>query len=565
MEFDSRLFEGYENTLLLNYDDIDLTFPNTVKYSELGEKAMKGVLKANFYRDGELIQTYSGEEGHMAVIAATRLGKTTSVVIPHIISFAKQKEKRSMVIADPKGELYRLTSKTLEAEGYSVKLLNFRAGGLRSGRSECWNPLTPIFRKYKAVWGVEREVKLVQTEKGPRNQFNGKIYEDMQILDRDIEHMRTLLIRDVENEVETLAALICPTVNSKDTYWEDSARELLKAYLWAMLEDSREKKNPITEDTFSFNTMINIYSSMKDGTRDNYDDGGYFSSRGEQSMAKQLAQNVILNNASSTRKCITSMFNSKMEPFKESAMRVIMSCNSFEMDELTSDKPVAVFINFRDELKIHYNVISMFVQQAYAVLTDSANDSPNGKLAHPFYFILDEFGNFPQWGNFETTISACGGRNIFFILILQSYAQLNNVYGRDIAEIIKDNMLVHAFLGSNNPDTIEAFSIECGKFTRFSPLTALNGQGQEVEHYIIETLPLMTQSRLSSLSVGEVVITEANCKYKLLSKLERYYMCKEFSDLPTADAANYVCPVDPFDKRYTYTYKPTKRSNYDFD
>ena len=82
---------------------------------------------------------YSSDENHVGVIAATRLGKTTSYVIPTILSFARQKIKRSLIISDPKGEVYKYTAEELKKQGYEIKLLNFR----NYRKSECWNMLTP--------------------------------------------------------------------------------------------------------------------------------------------------------------------------------------------------------------------------------------------------------------------------------------------------------------------------------------------------------------------------------------------------------------------------------------
>ncbi len=54
------------------------------------------------------------------------------------------------------------------------------------------------------------------------------------------------------------------------------------------------------------------------------------------------------------------------------------------------------------------------------------------QLKRPFYFLLDEFGNLPKFNDFDKVISACGGRNIWFLLILQSYAQLDHIYKKEI-------------------------------------------------------------------------------------------------------------------------------------
>ncbi len=560
MKVSNNVLQGYENTRLIHFTESE-QLPNRVLYEDLPDREVVGVLKGNRYVGGKLEQIYSTEENHVGVVAATRLGKTTSYVIPTILSFAMQKKKRSMIISDPKGELYRHTAATLRAQGYKVKLLNFR----NYCNSECWNPLTPLFRKYRSAVSVSDEVKLVKTERGMRNGFRGVIYDDQQELDRAVELAGAMLMDEVGNDIDTLAAMFMATESLKDPYWDNSARELLKAFLWAMLEDSDKEDNPITEDTFSFSTILALQLTMQSGRGIAFEDKGYFTQRDHSSRAYQIVKDTIINNGDTTRACIMAVFNTRIAMFRECAMRLITSCNSFEMSEL-ADEPTAVFIDYRDELKVHYQIISLFIQDVYRYLIEQANDNENGRLDVPFYFILDEFGNFPAIKDFETTISACAGRNIFFILIIQSYAQLNNVYGAAVAEIIRDNLNMHVFLGSNNPETLEAFSRECGQKTRISPLSALNGSNEDIEHYQIETIPIVPKSMLAHFEAGECVITEANSGYVLYSKLERYYLLNEMKDLPLSSEKEYKCSVNPFDKRYTYivTKDKTHRRPFDF-
>lgn len=557
----NNILQGYDNNRLIHYDDWD-TLEGIVPFEELPEREVVGVLKGNRYVDGKLTQLYSASENHVGVIAATRLGKTSSYVIPTIISFAMQKQKKSMIISDPKGELYRHTAATLGAQGYNVKLLNFRD----YLHSECWNPLTPIFRKYRRAVGLADEVELVTTEKGPRNSFRGVVYDDQRQLDDAVELAKAMLLDEVGNDIDTIAAMFLPTDTLKDPYWDNSARELFKAFLWAMLEDSDKKDNPITEDTFSVNTILSIQLHIQAGKGKDFEDEGYFTKRSVDSRAYRLAKDTIINNGDVTRACILAVFNTKLAMFRDCAMRLITSCNSFDMSEL-SDGPTALFIDYRDELKVHYQMISVFIQDAYRYLIEQANKTDEGRLKVPFYFILDEFGNFPAIKDFETTISACAGRNIFFILIIQSYAQLNNVYGKDVAEIIRDNLNMHVFMGSNNPETLEAFSVECGEKTRISPLSALNGTKEEIEHYQIETVRIVPKSTLAHFEIGECIITEANSGYVFFSRLERYYMIDEMKNLPLSSEKDYRCSVNPFDKRYVYVFKSadSEDSDTDFD
>ncbi len=555
MKINKKLLDAYESAKLVEYKSEAFSRLKAVKYDDLGKETIPGVLKASLYVDGKLTQVYTENGNHVGVIAGTRLGKTTSYVMPTILSFARQKEKKSMVISDPKGELYRYTAATLREEGYDVKLLNFR----NYLHSECWNPLTPVFRAYRKSKQVGKDVEIVMTDDGKcLNKFKGKVYDSQKELDVDIENENAILTAEVGSMVDNIGTLFVDSINEKDPYWEDSARDLLKAFLWAMLEDSDLPEGMpcrITEDTFSFSTILNVISVFNDSDDHKYNDGGYFTDRPAASKAKQIANTVLTGNAKMTRRCILAMFFSKLSVFNESAMRLVTSCNSFEMNELT-DKPVALFIDYKDEIKAHYKIISLFVKDAYKYLIETANDKPDGRLDVPFYFILDEFGNFPKMVDFETTISACAGRQIFFILIIQSYAQLNNVYGDKVAEIIKDNLNVHVFFGSNNFRTIKEFSEECGEFTRVSPISALNGDGRSVDHYSFETIALVPKSRLAHFEPGECVITEANCGYVMLSKLERFYLCKEMNSLPQSSEKDYSPVINPLNKKYVYRFIP---------
>lgn len=555
MNKEMMLCSGHENMQLVRYDELNDAGIKMVKYSDLGNFVNDGVLKACFHNEqGELVQLYSENGNHVGVIAATRLGKTTSYVVPTIISFAKQKVKKSFIVSDPKGEIYRLTAATLKQQGYKIKLLNFRD----YKHSEYWNPLTPIFRKHKKVQAVYDSVETELIDGEWKYKFNGRIYDDQELLNRDVENERKDLFDDLCNDIDDLGRIMVDTVVMKDPTWEDGVRNLFKAFIYAMLEDTELEENPITEETFSLDTIFQIISSFSSNDDDNFD-MGYFSSRDKKSKAYSLAKPIILDVRGNTRGSYMSVWQAKFTGFLELVTRRITSCNSFEINEL-GEGPIAFFLCYRDELKAHFKTISMFVQNAYKFLIEKANENRNTKLDVPFYFILDEFGNFAQIKDFETTISACAGRNIWFMLIIQSYAQLSAVYGNDTSAIIRDNLNMHVFFGSNNPDTLEEFSRECGQYTRISPLSATSGKGTEIERYELETLQLMPKSRLSHFSPGECIITEANCGYVMLSMLERYFNCAEFNSLPESSSKDYVVGINPTDDKYRYEFTPRKHS-----
>jgi type IV secretion system protein VirD4 len=219
------------------------------------------------------------------------------------------------------------------------------------------------------------------------------------------------------------------------------------------------------------------------------------------------------------------------------------------MAELDDGAPTVIFVCYKDEESLHYEVISMFLTNLYTELIAVARKKGT-RLRRPFYFLLDEFGNLPKFNDFDKVISACAGRNIWFLLILQSYAQLYHTYGKETAEIIKDNLNAHIFFGTNNPETKREFSEECGKKTIISPTSALNGSGEVIERFEKDTVSLVPVSALDRLGIGDCIVTQMR-QDVLWSRFERSYTCPEFTG-EECDPACRSVQVAFADARYTY-------------
>lgn len=544
-----ELFKDYENAKLVTYEEFANTHKDkTVPFSALPTTEIDGIpICVSRDASGELQATFI-DDTHLLAIGATRSGKTTGYVIPTLNVLLNKKNKPSIVISDPKQELYRGNAKKFADKGYRVLMLDFT----NYMHSDCWNPLTVYYRAYQKYLGIESQINVVKTEDGPKNEFQGIIYDSQEELDRAINEVKEGYLDEVEKGITSLSAAIIPNTNPKDPFWDDSARDLLRALLYGMLEDS--ETGEITEYNFSFDTVMRIFDSFTDS--DSSYDGGYFSNRSlETSKARQLANKCIIEQATITRRCISSEFAAKMNKFRDTAVRRITCTNTFEMQELDDGAPTVIFISYKDEDSLHYEVISMFLSNLYTELIGVARRK-GAQLSRPFYFLLDEFGNLPKFNDFDKVISACAGRNIWFLLILQSYAQLNNIYGKETAEIIKDNLNAHVFFGTNNPETKREFSEECGKKTIIAPTSALNGTGESIERFEKDTVALVPVSALTKLKPGECIVTQMRDDI-LWSRFERSYTCPEF----TSDNVNpndRKSAVRFSDAKFTYVYKKNK-------
>src|SRR5690606_31409155 len=77
------------------------------------------------------------------IMGSTGSGKTRRLILPLIKILAKKGE--SMILTDPKGELYEESASLLMEKGYKIVILNLR----NPEKGNAWNPLTLPYKLYK--------------------------------------------------------------------------------------------------------------------------------------------------------------------------------------------------------------------------------------------------------------------------------------------------------------------------------------------------------------------------------------------------------------------------------
>ena len=106
-------------------------------------------------------------------------------------------------------------------------------------------------------------------------------------------------------------------------------------------------------------------------------------------------------------------------------------------------------------------------------------------------FILDEFANMPPLKDVTTMVTAARSRHIRFTFIIQNYAQLTQVYGKENAETIKGNCNI-LYLISNELQALEEISKMCGEV-------------KSKEKDKTASTPLVTVSDLQRLDQFEII------------------------------------------------------------
>ena len=377
-------------------------------------------------------------EYHTVVIGASGSGKSQCIVKPLVNLLAKKGE--SMIITDPKGELYTSAAHRLKDLGYNVIVLNFRD----PLKGNAWNPLTLPYQ-----------------------------YMKMGNMDKATE-----LLDDV-----ALNILYDPN-NKGEPFWEKSAADFFSGLALGLFQDAKEEEININSISY-MSTVGEERLGPSNYTKE------YFTMKGESSSAYTFAANTI-NAPSDTKGGIMSTFRQKIRLFaSRENLSEMLGHSDFSVLDIGRQK-TAVFIVIHDEKTTYHALATIFIKQAYETLIDVAQKN-GGKLPIRTNFILDEFANMPPLKDVDSMVTAARSRDMRFTFIIQNFAQLNDVYGKEVAEVIRGNCGNTIYLISSELAALEEISKMCGEV-------------KSKEKDKTASTPLVTVTDLQKFKMGEALL-----------------------------------------------------------
>ena len=245
----------------------------------------------------------------------------------------------------------------------------------------------------------------------------------------------------------------------KDPFWNNSARNLLEGLIGFFLEEY--KKNNIKRNQITMTSIRKFQNSSMQEKNFNkfktYIDRKDYGSKSKDSLTS------ILNASDNTYKSITAVFGEKMSLFDDVNVANVTSDSDFDFD-LLGREATALFVIVPDEDKVYFTLVTIIVGLLYKELVKLANSKENKKLPVQIDWLLDEFANCPPLADIEALVSVARSRGMRFHFFIQSFSQLDNVYGKEVAQIILDNCGL-IYLKTNTQDTAEQISKRLGKTT----------------------------------------------------------------------------------------------------
>ncbi len=429
-------------------------------------------------------------ETHALVIGTTGVGKTQIFANPTIRILAHSAEKPSIVVTDPKGELYADNANILKKEGYKVVVLNLED----PYSSSRWNPMEPAFRMYQRAGNLAQEVRKFSNctpedmgyKKFTSDELNGITYGDTwygfegkafpnnEILKKELEARKSQLETEANSKVRNIAISLIPiSAEVKEPSWPQGCQDLITGIMQGMLEDSRNPELGMTIDKFNLYNLNKLAMHRDKGDQLLKTLCDYAEGRDpKKSNVKNLMSTICYTSPTTQKSFLGTLGSSLGKTLGDDGILYMTSGTDIDFSRIP-EEPTAFFVRIPDHKAERHPLGVLCIQQLYSELVDIANRTVDakgktGKLKRQVYFILDEFGNMPPFQDFDKMMNVARSRNIRIEIILQAFKQLDVLYGPEKAKNIIGGFQMQVYLGSEDQDTVQAFSDSCGQITVYT-------------------------------------------------------------------------------------------------
>ena len=230
---------------------------------------------------------------------------------------------------------------------------------------------------------------------------------------------------------------------------------------------------------------------------------------------------AALNTSEQSMASVMSTALSRLNAFLDSELEQIL-CFDTEIDaERFCKEKSAIFIVMPEENPNTFFMVSLIIQQLYREILAVADEN-GGKLKNRCVFFCDEFGTLPKIESAEMMFSASRSRRLQIVPIIQSFAQLEQNYGKEGADVIIDNTQLTIFGGfAPNSTSAEVLSKSLGSRTVMSGSVSKSKNDTSQSLQMIER-PLMTPDELKSLPKGTFVVMKTGF-YPMKVKLKLFF------------------------------------------
>ncbi len=471
----------------------------------MSEKELKEIMEVTTpaKAEGVILGEYEGKtvcmpkdtrlNRHIAIFGASGTMKSRAVIRNALFQALKRGE--SVVITDPKAELYNDTAQMYRNAGYEVRVYNL----VNPEHGDSWNCMSDL-------------------------------------------HGNTLMAQMLTN------IIIGNTSNGKgDHFWDNGEGNLLKALILLVdLDPSRSpdtKHLPAVYQMLTRNTERQLTALFEKLPLDH-------PARAPYSLFAQSSDTV--------RSGIIQGLGTRLQVLQNREVQGITSRSDIDLAAPASRK-CAYYIILSDQDTTMAFLSSLFFSLMFIKLTWYADARPGGHCDIPVNLILDEFNNIGRIGgaadgsDFARSLSVIRSRDIRVMMAVQSLGQLQNRYGNNLWAEIIGNCDIQLMLGCTDDVTAEYFSGRSGEMSIEVSSTMTTRQTIALAQVIPQYRQTQGQGRRKLLTPDEVLRlpnTELlciirGCNILKLNKMDytKHPMALEMTSISIMDYQPQVSPT----------------------
>ena len=336
---------------------------------------------------------------HIAIFGASGTMKSRAII--RNMLFQAMRREESVIVTDPKTELYSDTSEMFRQRGYTVKVFNL----VHPDNSDSWNCMDDL-KGDTLMAQVLTDVIISNTSEGRGDHFwdNG-----------EANLLKALVLYIDQDNVRGIDAKHLPAVYQLLT--QNSERQLTAMF---------EKLNMNHPARAPYNLFAQASDTVRAG--------------------------IIIG------------LGTRLQVLQAEAVRKISSRSDIDLAEPGRSK-CAYFIILSDQEGALDFLSSLFFSFLFINLVRYADKRPSGQCKLPVNIILDEGNNVGSIPDFSRRLSTIRSRLISVMFSSQNLPQLQNRYPNNLWAEILGNMDTHLMLGCSDDVTADFFSVRSGDMT----------------------------------------------------------------------------------------------------
>jgi type IV secretion system protein VirD4 len=428
-----------------------------------------GIVVGKFGKD---LVRLSGQQ-FVILAAPTRSGKGVGVVIPNLLEY-----QESIVVLDIKQENFDLTSGWRASQGQEIYLFNPFAEDRRTHR---WNPLSYI---------------------SPDPAFR-------------------------ISDIQSIAAMLYPDGSDGQKFWVSQARNAFTAFTLYLFENfDTERKLELPFGAQRFPTLGEVYRlSSGDGS----DLRAYLQGLTSRPFLSKDAKTAFANLLSQAEETFASIIGTFKEPLNawiNPVLDAATSRNDFLLTDVRKKK-MTIYIGIQpNKLAESRLIINLFFSQLINVNTRELPQN-NPELKHQCLLLMDEFTSIGRVDILASSVSYMAGYNIRLLPIIQSMAQLDATYGKDVSRTIITNHALQIIYAPREQQDANDYSEMLG-YTTVSKESVTRGRDTSRSHSD-ERRALMLPQELKAMGTDKEVILFEGIPHPVKCDKIRYYEDKRFT------------------------------------